>query len=143
MYRLRPRMLPAVLTVLSVVGWNILAESLELATLWIVPYFSLILLFAWVRFYFHIDSDVLKYRIEWFGKPLLKVDVAPEEIKKLSFKRASWKNKAAVVKRKRGLPIRLVVLEDEAGYDRLIAFGEEHGIPIRKSRDYKILEKWY
>ncbi len=136
-------MLPAVLTVLSVVGWNILAESLELATLWIVPYFSLILLFAWVRFYFHIDSDVLKYRIEWFGKPLLKVDVEPEEIKKLSFKRASWKNKAAVVKRKRGLPIRLVVLEDEAGYDRLIAFGEEHGIPIWKSRDYKILEKWY
>ncbi|MBA2175997.1 hypothetical protein H0266_13960 [Halobacillus locisalis] len=72
----------------------------------------------------------------------MKLEVQPEEIPRVKFFRVSWKEKAAVVKRKSGMNIRLVVFKSPEAYDALQKFCEEHSVEVVKTRDYLIMEKW-
>lgn len=111
---------------------------------------SLILLFgigafliSSVNFKFQIINDCLWYELLIWKFSLHKKVVTDEKIKKISFKRSGWKRKSAVIHLKKGLNIRLSDFRPNTYCEQLKVFAAVYGIPVTKSRDYLLLEKYY
>ncbi|MEH7036084.1 diguanylate cyclase, partial [Priestia megaterium] len=85
--------------------------------------------------------DTLSYRtyILWF-KVYAKT-VKPTDIKKIVFKRLSWKTKLAVVKVENGWNMRIALFNPPNVFKELERFAYEYDVDIQKTSDYKILEK--
>ncbi|MBQ4866824.1 diguanylate cyclase [Priestia megaterium] len=94
-----------------------------------------------LRYEFQIDKDTLPYRtyILWF-KVYAKT-VKPTEIKKIVFKRLSWKTKLAVVKVENGWNMRIALFNPPNVFKELETFAYEYDVDIQKTSNYKILEK--
>ena len=94
-----------------------------------------------LRYEFQIDKDTLTYRtyILWF-KVYAKT-VKPTDIKKIVFKRLSWKTKLAVVKVENGWNMRIALFNPPNVFKELEKFAHEYDVDIQKTSDYKILEK--
>lgn len=105
-------------------------------------YLLIVILLGLLRFSFQIDPHSLIYRISFWKWTILKMEIQPEEISRVKFFRVSWSEKAAVVKRKRGMNIRLVVLKSPEAYGELLKFCEDHEVEVVKTKDYLIIEKW-
>ncbi|MGG0462585.1 diguanylate cyclase [Priestia aryabhattai] len=123
-----------VLLCIQAVQYKALAFLLLLAIL--CSFLSLFL-----RYEFQIDKDTLTYRtyILWF-KVYAKT-VKSREIKKIVFKRLSWKTKLAVVKVENGWNMRIALFNQPNVFKELERFAHEYDIDIQKTSDYKILEK--
>ncbi|MFS2172953.1 hypothetical protein [Priestia megaterium] len=98
-------------------------------------------LFLFLRYEFQIDKDTLTYRtyILWF-KVYVKT-VKPMDIKRIVFKRLSWKAKLAVVKVENGWNMRIALFNPPNVFKELETFAHEYDIDIKKTSDYKILDK--
>ena len=105
-------------------------------------YLLIAILLGLLRFSFQIEPHSLIYRISFWEWTVLKMEIEPEEISRVRFFRVSWKEKAAVVKRKRGMNIRLVVFKSPEAYEALIEFCDDHEVEVVKTRDYLLIEKW-
>ncbi|MDI3091147.1 diguanylate cyclase [Priestia megaterium] len=94
-----------------------------------------------LRYEFQIDKDTLTYRtyILWF-KVYAKT-VKSRDIKKIVFKRLSWKTKLAVVKVENGWNMRIALFNPPNVFKELETFAHEYDIDIKKTSDYKILGK--
>jgi hypothetical protein len=94
-----------------------------------------------LRYEFQIDKDTLTYRtyILWF-KVYAKT-VKPMDIKRIVFKRLSWKTKLAVVKVENGWNMRIALFNPPNVFKELETFAHEYDVDIQKTSDYKILEK--
>ena len=94
-----------------------------------------------LRYEFQIDKDTLTYRtyILWF-KVYAKT-VKPMDIKRIVFKRLSWKTKLAVVKVENGWNMRIALFNPPNVFKKLEIFAHEYDVDIQKTSDYKILEK--
>ncbi|RLL48463.1 hypothetical protein D8M04_04160 [Oceanobacillus piezotolerans] len=98
------------ITIFIVLLWNVLADyygqSLSL--------FLFVLLIAiWLasfRFKFTIHREHLIYQILLFNKPIIKKNIYPDQINQLKLIRVGWAKKAAIIKMKKGINIRLCVL---------------------------------
>jgi hypothetical protein len=69
--------------------------------------------------------------------------VTDDQIKKISFKRSGWKRKSAVIHLNKGLNIRLSDFRPNTYCEPLKVFAEVYGIPVTKSSDFLLLEKYY
>jgi len=94
-----------------------------------------------LRYEFQIDKDTLTYRtyILWF-KVYAKT-VKSRDIKKIVFKRLSWKTKLAVVKVENGWNMRIALFNPPNVFKELERFAHEYDVDIKKTSDYKILGK--
>lgn len=89
-----------------------------------------------LRYEFQIDRDTLTYRtyIAWF-KVYAKT-VKPRDIKKILFKRLSWKTKLAVVKVENGWNMRVALFNPPNVFKELETFAREYDVDIQKTSDY-------
>ncbi|AUO13483.1 diguanylate cyclase [Priestia megaterium] len=89
-----------------------------------------------LRYEFQIDKDTLTYRtyILWF-KVYAKT-VKPMDIKRIVFKRLSWKTKLAVVQVEKGWNMRIALFNPPNVFKELETFAHEYDIDIRKTADY-------
>jgi len=94
-----------------------------------------------LRYEFQIDKDALTYRtyILWF-KVYAKT-VKPMDIKRIVFKRLSWKVKLAVVQVENGWNMRIALFNPPNVFRELERFAHEYDVDIQKTSDYKILDK--
>ncbi|CAH0259876.1 diguanylate cyclase [Priestia megaterium] len=94
-----------------------------------------------LRYEFQIDKDSLTYRtyILWFK--VYAITVKPMDIKRIVFKRLSWKTKLAVVKVENGWNMRIALFNPPNVFKELETFAHEYDVDIQKTSDYKILEK--
>ncbi|KPH74529.1 MULTISPECIES: hypothetical protein [Bacillaceae] len=93
------------------------------------------------RFKFTIHTDHLIYEILLFNKPIIQKEIYPDQVNQLKLIRVGWAKKSAIIKVKKGINIRLSVLEPQEAYEHLIGFAEKHDIMIFKTKDYLILER--
>ncbi|PSL41783.1 hypothetical protein B0H99_10126 [Planomicrobium soli] len=108
------------------------------------PYLLFLLIvavFSLVRFKLTIYAEKMVYEILLVNKSIIKKKILPIHINQMKFIRVGWAQKAAIIKVKKGINVRLVVLEPPKAYDHLIEFATIHDIPIAKTKDYLILER--
>ncbi|MCJ7988221.1 diguanylate cyclase [Priestia sp. OVS21] len=111
--------------------------------------FDFLLLFAilcsflslFLRYEFQIDKDTLTYRTYILRFKVYAKTVKPRDIKKIVFKRLSWKTKLAVVKVENGWNMRIALFNPPNVFKELETFAHEYDVDIQKTSDYKILEK--
>lgn len=89
-----------------------------------------------LRYEFQIDGDTLTYRtyIAWF-KVYTKT-VKPMDIKRIVFKRLSWKTKLAIVQIENGWNMRVTLFNPPNVFKELETFAHEYDIDIKKTSDY-------
>ena len=89
-----------------------------------------------LRYEFQIDKDTLTYRtyILWF-KVYAKT-VKPMDIKRIVFKRLSWKTKLAVVKVENGWNMRIALFNPPNVFKELETFAHGYDVDIQKTADY-------
>lgn len=94
-----------------------------------------------LRYEFEIEKDTLTYRTYILKLKVYEKAVKPKDIKKIVFKRLSWKAKLAVVQVEKGWNMRIALFNPPNVFKELETFVSEHDIDIQKTSDYKILEK--
>ncbi|KRD84081.1 diguanylate cyclase [Bacillus sp. Root147] len=89
-----------------------------------------------LRYEFQIDRDTLTYRtyILWFK--VYARTVKPMDIKRIVFKRLSWKTKLAVVQVEKGWNMRIALFNPPNVFKELETFAHEYDIDIQKTADY-------
>jgi hypothetical protein len=89
-----------------------------------------------LRYEFQIDRDTLTYRtyILWFK--VYARTVKPIDIKRIVFKRLSWKTKLAVVQVEKGWNMRIALFNPPNVFKELETFAHEYDIDIQKTADY-------
>lgn len=122
--------------ILVTTGW----ESIEVR---VVGLFVLIVmaLSLFTKYVFTMNEEMLNYKISLFNIKIYEKKTYKSNIKKTIFKRAGWKTKVAIIKLKKGFPIRIALFTPTTIFEDLLAFCDKNAIQVEKSADYKILEK--
>ena len=94
-----------------------------------------------INYSFIIKDNQVIYTIFFLSYPIYEKQVTSSHIKKVVFKRVSWKTKLAVIQLHKGFSVRISLFKPGSVFHDLIAFCETHHIPYEKTRDYTILEK--
>ncbi|UOO39958.1 diguanylate cyclase [Priestia megaterium] len=89
-----------------------------------------------LRYEFQIDRDTLTYRIYILWFKVYAKTVKPRDIKKIVFKRLSWKSKLAVVKVENGWNMRIALFNPPNVFKELETFAHEYDVDIQKTADY-------
>ncbi|MBX4163651.1 diguanylate cyclase [Priestia megaterium] len=93
-------------------------------------------LVLFIRYEFEIDRDTLTYRIYILWFKVYAKTVKPRDIKRIVFKRLSWKSKLAVVKVENGWNMRITLFNPPNVFKELETFAHEYDIDIQKTADY-------
>ncbi|MGD6802810.1 hypothetical protein [Rossellomorea aquimaris] len=101
-----------------------------------------LVLSLWMSYKLNIEEGRIRYGIYLFRFRLYEKIVKSESIKSIIFKRTGWSTKKAVINR-RGHNIWVIYYEPAEIYEELESFAAENGIAVKKTRDYKLLEKYY
>ncbi|MED4281202.1 diguanylate cyclase [Priestia megaterium] len=94
-----------------------------------------------LRYEFQIDKDTLTYRTHILRFKVYQKTVKPMDIKKIAFKRLSWKAKLAIVRVEKGWNMRISLFNPPNVFKELETFAGEYNVDVQKTSDYKILEK--
>ncbi|WDL87989.1 diguanylate cyclase [Priestia aryabhattai] len=89
-----------------------------------------------IRYEFEIDRDTLTYRIYILWFKVYAKTVKPRDIKRILFKRLSWKSKLAVVKVENGWNMRITLFNPPNVFKELETFAHEYDVDIQKKADY-------
>ncbi|KJL05492.1 MULTISPECIES: hypothetical protein [Priestia] len=93
-------------------------------------------LVLFIRYEFEIDRDTLTYRIYILWFKVYAKTVKPRDIKRIVFKRLSWKSKLAVVKVENGWNMRITLFNPPNVFKELETFAHEYDVDIQKTADY-------
>lgn len=105
----------------------------------LVALFCIVALFA--SYEFEIEDHTLQYRIKLFHFLMYEKQVNPQDVKAIHFKRTNWTTRLAIVKLHKGFNIRIMLFKPLEIFHQLSLYGERNNIEIRKTEDYKIMEK--
>ncbi len=94
-----------------------------------------------IKYIFEIKEGYLTYQIIFFGWPLYKKVIDPNQINGIKFKRVGWASKCAVIQVRKGINIRIFHFAPENVYIDLLDFAYKNDISIAKSKDYLLLER--
>ncbi|WP_113929147.1 hypothetical protein [Bacillus sp. P14.5] len=124
-----------------------LIASLFFSESWIMHGFRLLLLlllvlFFRVRYKLDIEEGRIRYGIYFSRFRLYEKLINSDSIKSITFKRAGWAQKKVVINRK-GHNMSLLYYEPSEIYEELERFAAANKIAVKKTRDYKLLEKYY
>ncbi|MCM3772279.1 MULTISPECIES: diguanylate cyclase [Priestia] len=101
--------------------------------------YSLLSLF--IRYEFKIDKNTLTYKAYILRFKVYEKAVKPMDIKRIVFKRVSWKTKLAIVRVENGWNMRISLFNPPNVFKELETFADEFNIDVQKTSDYKLLEK--
>jgi hypothetical protein len=101
--------------------------------------YSLLSLF--IRYEFKIDKNTLTYKAYILRFKVYEKAVKPMDIKRIVFKRVSWKTKLAIVRVENGWNMRISLFNPPTVFKELETFADEFNIDVQKTSDYKLLEK--
>jgi hypothetical protein len=96
-----------------------------------------------INYQLEVEDHQMCYRLSFLSFRLYKKTMTPDSINSIIFKRADWTKKKAVIKVKKGMNIRVMDYEPTQVFIALHKFTADHGIATKKTRDYKLLEKYY
>lgn len=96
-----------------------------------------------LQFHLRIDKNQLEYKISLYKFTFYRKKLAPEQIDKIKFVRIGWTTKDAVIKPKQGLNFRVSHFYNEPIIYNLEEFASENNIEVVKTRDFRILERYY
>ncbi|WP_421378529.1 hypothetical protein ACOJQI_13205 [Bacillus salacetis] len=113
-----------------------------------------ITIILWLILFFVVMSLGIKYQLVFVGHQLefslfflsfriFTKSVTPEQVKSIVFKRSDWTKKKAVIKMERGRNIVVVDYQPAEIFIDLENFGIQHDISLKKTKDYKLLQKYY
>lgn len=100
----------------------------------------LIVLGLFIKVRARVRKDNILYRIELWNLPLYYAAVYANEVRRIDFKRSNWTSKMAIVRMKKGIDLRFALFPNEL-FAELTKFSEQNSIELRKSKDYKAVEK--
>ncbi|WDW10569.1 diguanylate cyclase [Priestia aryabhattai] len=89
-----------------------------------------------LRYEFEIEKDTLAYRTYILKLKVYEKTVKPKDIKKIVFKRLSWKAKLAVVQVEKGWNMRITLFSPPNVFKELETFAHEYDVDIQKTADY-------
>ncbi|MGG2089195.1 diguanylate cyclase [Priestia aryabhattai] len=116
----------------------LLIQAVQHKELAFLHLFAILCLFLslFLRYELQIDRDTLTYRtyIAWF-KVYTKT-VKPMAIKRIVFKRLSWKTKLAIVQIENGWNMRVALFNPPNVFKELETFAHEYDVDIQKKADY-------
>lgn len=101
---------------------------------------ALIVLALFIKVLVKVRGSNIVYRVELWSAPLYYKTVYIEEIHRIEFKRSNWASKVAVVRVKKGIDLRFALFADGLFGD-LSQFAERNDLELRKSKDYRTIEK--
>ncbi len=125
------------LLITNVTGDNF---SKELLYFHIVSLLFLIASF-FIRYKLEIKEGYLIYQLLFLETSLYKRMIHPSQITQIKFVRFGWATKGAIIQSKKGLNIRIFKLEPNNVFLDILDYAFIHSIPIKKTKDYQILEK--
>lgn len=131
------------LTFVMVLNTTINVEGRERETL--ILQIAIIAIFsslAFIKYKFYIEENTLTFEINFFTIQLYKRIIFPEDIKHVKFIRTGWAQKSAIIKLKKGLPLRIINFEPKNVCLELDEFTDRHSIRISKTKDYIRLDKY-
>ncbi len=88
-----------------------------------------------------VEKEKINYQVLLFSKPIYNKTMVNTEIQKIIFKRVGWVTKAAIIKTKKGLNVRIVDFNPKQIYFELISYAEENKIAVYKKKDFNTLMK--
>ncbi|WP_251399842.1 hypothetical protein [Ureibacillus chungkukjangi] len=97
---------------------------------------------AFIKYKFYIEENTLTFEINFFTIQLYKRIIFPEEIKHVKFIRTGWAQKSAIIKLKKGFPLRIINFDPKNVCIELDKFTDRHSISISKTKDYIRLDKY-
>ncbi|RSD23276.1 hypothetical protein [Mesobacillus subterraneus] len=103
----------------------------------------IILLISLLRSYLTIHPEHLEYRMTIFKYTIYRIVLNKDNIKKIKFGRIGWSTKNAVIKVKGSFNISMTQFNKEEFVLELEQFAITHGIEVQKTKDYKLLERYY
>ncbi|HWL24132.1 diguanylate cyclase [Priestia aryabhattai] len=107
----------------------------ELVFLHLLAILCLFLSF-FLRYEFQIDRDTLTYRIYILWFKVYAKTVKPRDIKRIVFKRLSWKTKLAIVQIENGWNMRVALFNPPNVFKELETFAHKYDVDIQKKADY-------
>lgn len=102
----------------------------------------LVLLVSCIQFELTIGDVFLLDEIVLFRKSIYKKRMDPKQIKQIKFTRIGWNSKGAIIQMKKGFGIKVTHYDPDSFIAKLMEFAHKYEIPIAKTKDFKIMEKW-
>ena len=140
-YKIKPQRFPIVMTIIFVLFMNVVVDYFGGSTSLFQLGLLVAVVFALIRFRLFIHDEHLIYEILILRKVIVKQTISPDDINLLKFTRGGWAQKAAIIKVKKGMDVRLASLESPKAFEDLIEFAKKHDIQIDKTKDYQLLER--
>lgn len=98
-------------------------------------------LMLFVKYEFEINEQTLLYRIQLFNYTIYVKRANAKDVQMIHFKRVSWNTRIAIVKLFKGWNMRIALFSSVDIFIELERYAERNNIEIKKTKDYKILEK--
>ncbi|MYL71829.1 hypothetical protein GLW00_13260 [Halobacillus litoralis] len=98
--------------------------------------FAVVLLIFGGSYQLKVDQTI-QYHVCFFHLRVLGSKLHPEDIHKIVFKDAGWGKPAGTIKRKRGLPIRVMNFNSVEVLAELKCFAERHQIRVEERKYYR------
>ncbi|WP_096200063.1 hypothetical protein [Bacillus sp. FJAT-45350] len=135
------------LVILLVISVSSTSRTSPLTPWWIeILGFLMILLtisLIFINYKVKIDNDKLEYTVNLHKLQILKKCLKSSQISEIKFKRFGWGKKGAVVKVVDKMNIRVVDFYPPDIYNELIEFANNNNLKIHKTKDYKLLERYF
>lgn len=96
-----------------------------------------------VKYQLRVKGSQLEYSIVFLTLRIYKKALPPSLIKSVIFKRTDWSKKKAVIKLKQKANIKVLDYQPSTIFTDLESFAVDHGISVAKTKDYKLLERYY
>lgn len=124
------------LVILNIVGVYIDVLYLFIATLclFLISYIS--------EFDLSVGGSFLEVQRAMFKKSFYKKRIAPEQIKEIKFILVGWKRKGAIIKLNQGFSLPITKYAPDTVIEELMEFADKNVIPVKKTKDFMVLEKW-
>lgn len=101
----------------------------------------LTLVLVFIHFTLRVEEGLITYQVLFLSLIIWKTELTPQQMIQLTFKRVGWSTKCAVIQTKQMFNLRISHFPPEDVFQELALFAQRNGIPIRKSKNYLLIER--
>ncbi|MGE7603567.1 hypothetical protein ACQKL5_13930 [Peribacillus sp. NPDC097675] len=102
--------------------------------------FSIFILLAiFIRYTLQIEKDELIFQTCFLSFSIYQKYIKKNHIVKMKFERFGWSKKGVIIKRKKGVNIRIVDFTPKTAFQELHHFASKNHIPFVETKDFKRL----
>ncbi|MFC2946969.1 hypothetical protein [Virgibacillus sediminis] len=115
--------------------------SINLSIYALLAFIPVYLVCCSLKWQIRMEDEAFHVRVLLFGQRVYRKIYRPDEVVAVKFLRIGWAKKAARIKLKQGLPIRIENFRPSGIFRELADYAARHGIAVHKTRDYSVLER--